>query len=66
MLATVTLSVSNCVCFNSDAVCFEFCETPEGKRELKKVDTCATAKLDCSLINNVLVNKLRAFRSVRE
>lgn len=62
----MTSSVCNCVCVNPVAVCREYYETPEGKREQKKVHSCATTKLACSLINNELVNKIRVFRSVKE
>ena len=66
MLARVISSACNSVCVNPVAVCREYCETPEGKKEQKKVESCATTKLGCSLINNMLVNKIRVFRSVRE
>jgi hypothetical protein len=66
MLARVTSSVCNSVCLNPDAVCYEYCETPEGNREKKWVDSCVTTKLGYSLINNVLANKIRVLRSVRE
>jgi len=66
VLARVTSSVCNSVCVNPVAVCPEYYETREGKREQKKVDSCAATKLACSLINNVLVNKIRVFRSMKE
>ena len=68
LLAVICVGKSDfkCVCINPVAVCREYCETPEGKREQKKVDSCATTKLSCSVINNVLFKKIRVFRCVRE